>query len=110
MLTGTRLTCPSPVTSKLYNYTLFMQFQIQSNERLILRLFKALSFVMIYIVSSLNSYCSTSKGKTPYGLLRRSDVSCSSFPQIFYNKKSNNLITFMKHSINWINVGFVVYD
>ena len=142
MLTVTRLTYLSPETSKLYNYTLFMQdlcsFKCRAMiaaiffyakimqktfagasvfqsiaKRLILKRFKALSFMRIYIVSSLNSYCSTSKGKTPYGLLRRTEGNGFSFPQIFYNKKSNNLITFMKHSINYfnsINVGLVVYD
>ena len=72
----------------------------QLKKKLILKRFKAISLMKIYIVSSLNSYCSTSKGMTPYGLLRRWIRNGGSFPQIFYNKKSNNLITFMKHCIS----------
>lgn len=84
-----------------------------NHQRLILRRFKALSNPKTYIISFLNSYCNSGKGKTPYGLLRRGKQKAFSFPQIFYNKKTNNLITFMKQNINYfdlINISLVVYD
>ena len=110
-----RLDCLQCVCDKYTTYTKEQKRRLFcfNHQRLILRRFKALSQLKMYIISFLNSYCNSGKGKTPYGLLRRGKQKAFSFPQIFYNKKTNNLITFMKQNINYfdlINIGLVVYD
>ena len=110
-----RLDCLQCVCNKYTTYTKEQKRRLFcfNHQRLILRRFKELSQLKMYIISFLNSYCNSGKGKTPYGLLRRGKQKAFSFPQIFYNKKTNNLITFMKQNINYfdlINIGLVVYD